>query len=197
MARPRKFDEQDVIDRAMIAFWQNGYDATAIGDLEAATGISRISIYNTFGDKEGLFLRALDSYHNRAIEIFQDGLAADGLDAIAAFFDRLSEATPQDSPANFGCLMVNTVLDIRSASAAVQDRVQSYRAMIKGAFASALQNARRTGEMRATDAVIDDRAEYLVGVLWGALATIRVQCRTVAAAPLARVTADVINGWRE
>lgn len=195
MARPRKFIEDDVIDSAMLAFWQNGYDATAIGDLEAATGISRISIYNTFGDKEGLFLRALDNYHSRAIEIFQDGVAIGGLAEIAGFFDSIAQSTPDTSPANYGCLMVNTVLDIRSASEAVQARVQTYRAMLKDAFASALENERDMGRIEASAQTINDRAEFLVGLLWGALATIRVNCRTNAAAPLARVAGDVIEGW--
>ncbi|MEM9360879.1 MAG: TetR family transcriptional regulator, partial [Pseudomonadota bacterium] len=56
MARPRSFDEATVVNAAMIAFWKLGYCETPIGALEDATGLKRVSIYNAFGDKEGLFL---------------------------------------------------------------------------------------------------------------------------------------------
>ena len=60
--RPRSFDTEAAVGRAMEVFWSRGYHATALPDLLAATKLSRGSLYAAFGDKHSLFLRALDRY---------------------------------------------------------------------------------------------------------------------------------------
>ncbi len=60
MARPRTFDKDQALDRAMDLFWDKGYDATSVADLTEAIGINRPSLYAAFGDKEALFMAALD-----------------------------------------------------------------------------------------------------------------------------------------
>ena len=62
MAGVRQFDPDEVVDRAMEVFWTRGYESTSIDDLVEATGINRGSLYNAFGDKQGLFLAAIDRY---------------------------------------------------------------------------------------------------------------------------------------
>jgi AcrR family transcriptional regulator len=60
--RQREFDEQVAMDAAMEAFWSNGYSGTSLGDLTDAMGINKPSLYAAFGNKEALFIRALDQY---------------------------------------------------------------------------------------------------------------------------------------
>ena len=60
--RPRSFDVEAAVERAMGVFWSRGYHATALPDLLRATKLSRGSLYAAFGDKHSLFLRALDRY---------------------------------------------------------------------------------------------------------------------------------------
>ena len=62
MARPREFDEGAVLDAAALCFWKQGYEATSVRDLVARTGITAASLYNAFGDKRGLYQKALDHY---------------------------------------------------------------------------------------------------------------------------------------
>ena len=62
MPRPRKFDESDVVAAARDEFWLRGYAATSVDDLTSVTGLGKGSLYGAFGDKHGLFLRALDDY---------------------------------------------------------------------------------------------------------------------------------------
>ncbi|MEU3979181.1 TetR/AcrR family transcriptional regulator [Streptomyces sp. NPDC026672] len=62
MARPRKFDESDVLERARDRFWQSGYDATTMQDLCEATGVASQSLYGAFGSKHGVFARSLGAY---------------------------------------------------------------------------------------------------------------------------------------
>ena len=62
MPRPREFDRDEVLDRAVEVFWMRGYDRTSVQDLVNSMGIQRGSLYATFGDKHHLFLEALDRY---------------------------------------------------------------------------------------------------------------------------------------
>ena len=195
MARPRGFDEDKVIKRAMAIFWERGYDATSIRDLEKATGLSRISIYNTFGDKEGLFLRALDLYHNNATRLFES-IAQGGLEDIEQFFEWFARPFHPGASNQAGCLMVNTILDIWQVETAVYLKVQGYRNMLRSAYIRALQNARARGEMEATEAEITDRAEFLIGAQWGAGAVVRLHHSTAAAAPMNSVVCQTIRSWR-
>ncbi|MEM9771292.1 MAG: TetR/AcrR family transcriptional regulator [Cyanobacteria bacterium P01_D01_bin.73] len=196
MARPRSFDEDTVIYAAMLAFWRTGFDETPVNELEAVTGLKRVSLYNSFGDKEGLFLRALDRYHQDAKEVYEGGVARGGLDGIQELYAAMSAPADRGAPAHAGCLMVNTVLDVRRASDAVCEKVKTYRTMLYGAFLSALRNARDRNEMTCDDGTLEARATFLVGLLWGALAMIRVEGETTAAAPVARIGNAAIDTWR-
>lgn len=60
--RPKNFDESTTLEKAMELFWEKGYDCTGISDLETSLGLGRQSIYNTFGDKRSLFLKAFHHY---------------------------------------------------------------------------------------------------------------------------------------
>ncbi len=196
MARPRGFDEDKVIKKAMTIFWERGYDATSITDLEKATGLSRISIYNTFGDKEGFFLRALDLYHNNATRLFEK-IAKGGLEDIARHFEWFARPFHAGASNQAGCLMVNTVLDIWQAETAVYEKVKAYRNMLLSVYTRALQNAQAKGEMEATDTEIADRAEFLVGAQWGAAAVVRFYHSTAAVAPMNKVVCETIRSWRK
>lgn len=196
MARPRTFDEETVVNAAMIAFWKTGFNDTPIDVLEEVTGLKRISIYNTFGDKEGLFLAALNAYYKRAIDVYEDTIAKGSLDSIQNLFSSMTAPVESGSPAHSGCLMVNTVLDVRRASDNIKDRIYVYRTLIKKSFVSALKNACENKEMIADDALIEERATYLLGLLWGALALIRVEENTTAASSVAIVGNEVIDSWR-
>src|ERR1700674_4986058 len=60
--RPRAFDVDQALDRALHLFWRKGYEGTSLSDLTRAMGINRPSLYAAFGDKETLFRKALDRY---------------------------------------------------------------------------------------------------------------------------------------
>lgn len=69
MARPREFDENDVLERALATFWEKGFDGTSIDDLVEATGLGRASLYGAFGDKKRLFERVLAHYCARFADL--------------------------------------------------------------------------------------------------------------------------------
>src|ERR1700755_1152627 len=86
MARPRKFDEGDVVAAARDEFWTRGYAATSVEDLTAATGLGKGSLYGAFGDKHGLYLRALDDYIASSI----DAVRSARRDPAFTAYDRLA-----------------------------------------------------------------------------------------------------------
>lgn len=110
--RPRLFDEMDVLRRAQIAFLQGGFEATAYEDIASATGLSKPSLYNTFGDKTALFERVVAGYAEHAKrEIMLSfasapNLAEAGKSMLLAAVDVY--AAP-DKPST-GCLLVGTAL---------------------------------------------------------------------------------------
>ncbi|MEM7711139.1 MAG: TetR/AcrR family transcriptional regulator [Pseudomonadota bacterium] len=196
MPRPRSFDEDAVIDAAMLAFWRGGYDETPIGALEEATGVKRISLYNAWGDKEGLFLAALDRYHLGAREVYEGMVAENGLDGIQRLFRSMSSEAAAGAPAHSGCLMVNTVLDVRRMSDPLRAKIAEYRAMLLDSFRAALAKAHQDGELSLSIDEIDARAEFLLAVLWGLLALIRQSQETTSAQAAAEVAVQTVEGWR-
>src|SRR5260370_28545545 len=95
MAGIRQFDRDAVIDRAMILFWRKGYGATSIQDLEKATRLRRGSLYNAFGDKQGLFIAALKRYEMTVGRERIERLAnPDPYRAIEGFLNILVEQMP-------------------------------------------------------------------------------------------------------
>src|SRR5207249_2480008 len=73
--RPRTFDPNLALDRALEVFWRKGYEGASLSDLTKATGINRPSLYAAFGNKENLFRLALDRYIAGPIAYFREALA--------------------------------------------------------------------------------------------------------------------------
>ncbi len=188
MPRPRTFEESEALQAAMLVFWRHGYEKTTYKMLERATGVGVRSLVNIFGDKDALFVRILQIYRANAEAMIAQVFNPPGVDAITTMFSVLSEQREGDDPANAGCLMVNTVFELSGASAPVRAEVDAYRSMWRDAFERALRADRV--------AQAEERAEFLLGVLWGALSQIRMAHTTQAAAPLARVAVDTVLEWR-
>lgn len=112
MARPREFDEGVALSRAMDLFWRKGYEATSVDDLLKAMGISRASLYATFGDKHALYERALDLYYEKHGAPIVDALGAKGtLEARlrAALLVVVEDAKRGDRR---GCMATNTLVEL-------------------------------------------------------------------------------------
>lgn len=105
MGRPRSFDTEAVVHAAMLTFWQQGYEATSIRDLEAATGLAAPSLYGVFGNKEGIFTAALQHYLDEVIGAGVSATADHGLAGIRMMFASILAKDP-DLP--LGCLLAIT-----------------------------------------------------------------------------------------
>jgi TetR/AcrR family transcriptional regulator, transcriptional repressor for nem operon len=148
MARPRTFDEQDVIDRAMELFWTRGYEATSVTDLTAALGVHPGTLYRTFGDKHALFLRALAHYREHLVDGFAPRLLEGGpvLARIrAVLIGWIDLAVQQDQPR--GCLIANTTGELLPGDEEIARSVRGILSAVEDGFLHGLRAAARQGEI--------------------------------------------------
>jgi TetR/AcrR family transcriptional repressor of nem operon len=148
MPRPRSFDEDVVLDQAVQLFQERGFEGTSLADLEAHLGLGRQSLYNTFGDKQTLFLKALERYRRRVGEgaLAQLDAPAAGLAEIRAFF-RASVKSLTAPGSRRSCMVTNTILERGSQDADVLSSCNQARAGLERVFRRALTQAKTRGEV--------------------------------------------------
>ena len=108
MPRPKSFDVDDVLDRAVDLFWVNGYAATSMEDLVNHLGINRGSLYSTFGSKQELYELALERYLSTGRDRFA-GMVTDSAVPLRETITRLLHSSAERSD-HRGCLLVNTTM---------------------------------------------------------------------------------------
>ncbi|QFI77066.1 TetR/AcrR family transcriptional regulator [Bradyrhizobium betae] len=186
--RPRSFDLDVAVERAMDVFWSRGYHATALPDLLRATRLSRGSLYAAFGDKHSLFLRALDRYIADALtridtELAPDRWPVDGLRAfLAGYVDRTSGANGRR-----GCLLVATAMELAGQDAEVGRRIASFFKALETRLAAALSRAKAAG-LLADGVEPSSAARILVCFVEG----MRVVGKTAPARTTSKATADAL-----
>ncbi len=148
MPRPKSFDEDTVLDQAVQLFWERGYEGTSLADLESHLGLGRQSLYNSFGDKQTLFLKALDRYRRSVAERALAGLKAPGagLAEIREFFRVQVESLTMPGPRR-ACLVTNTILERGSQDANALVHCNYARAELERVLRRALMQAKARGEV--------------------------------------------------
>lgn len=148
MARPRTFDEAEVLERAMRVFWARGFAGTSVQDLVDALGINRASLYATFGDKEGLFARALCRYREQSGEQLRSRLteAPSG----KTFLRRLFTATVDEfahSDERRGCFVANAAAERGAGHPATREFLNANEREMLAVFRAALDRAAAEGDL--------------------------------------------------
>ncbi len=188
MARPRSFDESELLESVMVAFWRDGYTATTYRGLESMSGVGIRSLANAFGEKDELYSRSLARYRLMVTDNLAQMFNPPSTEAIAEVFERVSSPAEPANPRRSGCLMVNTIFEIDEPAPAIASEINSYRELWRDTFLQALE----------ADQIADapTRAEFLVGALWGALAQIRLASDPRAAQSMTSVIIDTVRSWR-
>jgi TetR/AcrR family transcriptional repressor of nem operon len=141
MVGVRQFDEQEVIALALDVFWRKGLNDATMQDLAAATGVQRGSLYNAYGDKEAIFLRAFDQYAKEFLASVENLLAeGDVAERLTKFFDSAVVNMTGGSPPR-GCLTTRTALNAGISSEAVRERVQDLLGRLEQAVSKAISSA--------------------------------------------------------
>src|SRR5258706_12017620 len=167
MARPREFDPDTVLERAMQVFWAKGFESTSLDALCDATRLNRSSLYAAFGDKRALFLETIDRYGDRAVARISAALLRPlPIRELLAVF--LAEMIDQivAGPGRSGCFIGNCAAEVarhdRAAAASVRRNLERVEKVFHGAF----DRAAGRGELSAgTD--IDALARFFVASTQG------------------------------
>ena len=147
MGRRREFDEAEVVDKAMRAFWKNGWRDTTPQFLVEATGLSRSSLYATFGSKQGLFLAALNLYveeqESFLSQLLADGTVREGLERLYALMVDMMR------PGGKGmtCLVASSLLEVPAEDDETVAHVARGRARMTAVYEARFQRAIDEGEL--------------------------------------------------
>ena len=140
MVGVRQFDEQEVMAIALDVFWRKGLHDATMQELATATGVQRGSLYNAYGDKEAIFLRAFDRYAEQFLETAGDALAqGDTTARLRNFFELIIVNMTSGSPPR-GCLTTRTALDAGISSAAVRQRVKGVLSRLEQLISKAISS---------------------------------------------------------
>lgn len=174
MARPREFNEVEVLNAVVEAFWTRGYEGTSTRDLVKCTGLNQPSLYNAFGDKRSLYRRSLEHYLECSVRdrIRRLEVSPHAGMAITEFFVEVLNRTLTD-PLHRGCLLVNSALEPSAEDGVLRQAVADELDAIRGFFIGRLRayNSQRDVEV-GIDAT--QGANHLLSVLLGIRVLARV-----------------------
>src|SRR5580700_7556626 len=166
MARPREFDQDKALRAAIRLFSQQGFAATSTDELMRVMGIGRQSMYDTFGDKRALFLKALDMYvtesvHSINLELERPGPALAAVqNALAAFAERSDLSNLE------GCMGLNAICEFGQRDADVTRITRHAGRVQRQSLMRVLTRAKDDGEL-SPDADLDSMADFFESTLAG------------------------------
>ncbi|MFT5504346.1 MAG: TetR/AcrR family transcriptional repressor of nem operon [Gammaproteobacteria bacterium] len=162
MARPRQFDENQVIQKVMEIFWEKGYEATSLTDLIRVTGLQKGSLYGAFGNKQNLYLLALKHYEQNHIQAAVGRLNDDSpvKSKIRFLFDLILESMQSGAFAG-GCLLCDASLEMASIDPQVQKSVEGMITRLLRSVRCALE------QDQYPDAKLDSTADFIIASYFG------------------------------
>lgn len=186
VGRPKGFDVDDVIEKAMAVFWAKGYEGTSLSDLTKAMGINKPSLYATFGNKEQLFLKVVDQYEKRPCGFFHPALGQkDARSVISALLNGAAESLSDNSHPQ-GCMVIQSALtgsdSAESVKLALINRRLDSQKQLTERFAQAMQDGDLGGQYSA-----ESIACYITTIIQG----MAIQATNGATAEQLKQVADI------
>jgi TetR/AcrR family transcriptional repressor of nem operon len=151
MARTKDFDEDEVLKKAICLFWYKGYNATSMQDLVDGLGISRSSLYDTYGDKHTLFIKALEAYKEANAGSMCNIVT--NADSAKASIRQLFEFTTREllsDDQHKGCFLVNAAVEVAPHDKEVGEIVCQNDVQVEEAFYKAIKKGQESGEIKNT-----------------------------------------------
>ncbi|WP_338446949.1 TetR/AcrR family transcriptional regulator [Pelagerythrobacter marensis] len=145
--RPRQFDEEQAVDVALRLFWRHGYEGTAISTLAEAMGLTVASVYNAFGHKESLFLKAVDHYDRYSAGLYEEAFKKTSAREVALgiLMGEIDLVSGKDTPE--GCLMVQGALATSPESEDVRKAMARLRRAAEADVAARFAQFEEAGEL--------------------------------------------------
>jgi TetR/AcrR family transcriptional repressor of nem operon len=165
MPRPREFDADEALQRALDVFWRKGFEATSMRDLVAAMRIQKASLYGAFGDKRSLYLATLRRYQQQVLDELTERLAKapSPSRAVREFVAEVAEQVA-GGEGRRGCFCVNANIELAPHDDGVAEQLRAHHDRMVALIAATLERARSLGEIpRRADCTA--LATFLLGVV--------------------------------
>ncbi|MDI7775952.1 TetR/AcrR family transcriptional regulator [Asticcacaulis sp. EMRT-3] len=152
--RPRAYDYDDVLEKALEVFWTKGFSATSLDDLVEATGVNRPSLYAGFGDKEALYVKALNFYSKTISDQLDEVLTCQGagdsiLGIMQRYFDVMIKAYAGENDSCLGCAFICGAVNEAPQHESIMEMVQGALARFDQRFEAFFQAAKDQGIIAA------------------------------------------------
>lgn len=193
MARTKDFDENEVLTKAIQLFWQKGYNATSMQDLVDGLGISRSSLYDTYGDKHTLYLKALESYQlagNAKINaIIKQSTAAK--ETVVKLMELATNDLLGDKQQK-GCFLVNAEVEVAPHDQEVNKLVCQNERQMETAFFQVIKKGQESGEIKNTqDALV--LAKFIFNAMKGMQVTAKTSADATSFGNIISLTVAVLD----
>ncbi|MEM7504525.1 MAG: TetR/AcrR family transcriptional regulator [Pseudomonadota bacterium] len=172
--RPKTFDRDEALGQALQVFYENGYEATSVAQLGEAMNMKPPSLYNAFGDKEGLFIEVLEHYHRPYQESVSEIFA--GTESSRVAIGRLMEKSRHLHAGTnpIGCLVVNSTVNVGMEDSPIARKIKSLHDITEQLVFQKLKDGQEHGEIPQS-VNVTKLARYVCGILLGAAALARGQ----------------------
>lgn len=169
MGRSKEFDEKDVLMKALLIFWEQGYEKTSINDLVEGMGIHRKSIYDTFGGKHELFLKVIENYSNTIKSKLLTEISGTTTcrEAIKSIFDLAIDNS------SLGCLFVNSATELANRDKEIDEMVKDSFFQFENFIEEIIRRGQSNGEFSSSY-----DSHLLAEAIHNSLLGIRVMSRT-------------------
>ena len=189
MARPKEFDQERVLHRAISIFSQKGFAATSTDDLMRAMDLGRQSMYDTFGDKRALFLKALEVYVTEKVRSINVELQTPGSPLASIRRALVHFAERRDLSSTDGCMGINAICEFGMRDEDVTRIIRTAAKAQRHTLMDTLRRAQKEGELAArTD--IESLADFFESTLAG----IRIAAKAGKTRPALRRIAEIASG---
>ena len=192
MGRPRGFCLQGALEKALEVFWRHGFEGASMADLTAAMGITKPSLYASYGNKEELFRKALDLYDCKYMGFMREALEVGTSREIASLILLgMVQATTAEGEHPPGCMSVNGALACSAAADPIKEETTRRRKIFEGDLASRLERNRAEGDLPA-----DSDPQALASFVMTVASGIAYQAASGASAASLRTTAELaLKAW--
>ena len=152
MPRMAAYDRQDCLEKAVTLFWEKGFHATSLKDIEHALDMRPGSIYAAFGNKESLYSQALDLYAGTMGKDFLDNLRGQQtpIEGLAEYLRELGKLRDTNPPSR-ACMLVKGLLEAGAETPALQQKIETRLADMEAIFRQAFAEAKAAGQIREPD----------------------------------------------
>lgn len=171
--RPKIFNEEEALDKAIDLFWSRGYEATSMDHLLKNMNLKKGSLYHSFGSKKELFIKALDHFKSHTLRDLKKRFdqADDPIKEIHNFFIEL--AKPDMMPYEKGCFLCNTLVEMTDVDEELQEKAASHLKELEDVFYKYVHEAKQKQNLKTTESA-KALARYLLTVWNGINVTRRI-----------------------